>query len=316
MTWGAFSAVANAVSPSGCAAYTYALHAFLPYLRQPWYQFSEQQVDDPDVNGGTHPAFPFLTGHGGALQVGLFAFLGVRTDFENLYFSPSLPPQIPYLKVRKFYHAGATFHATMNTTHTNLTSSADVPILVGGKDLNSEATKLNLQANKTMTIENRMYFTNATYDNNLLQCLPVVSDDKTQAGQLAVGINDGATATAWQPENQDLARITVNTTSVEPRQVKGLHFDFGSRPFASATVWFYNVTAGVRSGNTIAVDNVMPNTPDPGPEKVIPVMGNTTTVEIPEAMNIWSGDFVQLTIEGCAGCEGGKGATVSEFAIY
>src|SRR3546814_19919133 len=69
MSFAAFAAAANEVSPSGCAAYTYTLKGFLPYLRGPWYQFSEQQIDDPTINGGTNPAFPFLTGHGGAMQI-------------------------------------------------------------------------------------------------------------------------------------------------------------------------------------------------------------------------------------------------------
>jgi hypothetical protein len=51
MTYSVFAIDANALSPSGCAAYTYALNSFLPYLRAPWYQFSEQAVDDPAKNG-------------------------------------------------------------------------------------------------------------------------------------------------------------------------------------------------------------------------------------------------------------------------
>jgi hypothetical protein len=51
MTYSVFAIDANALSPSGCAAYTYALNSFLPYLRAPWYQLSEQAVDDPAKNG-------------------------------------------------------------------------------------------------------------------------------------------------------------------------------------------------------------------------------------------------------------------------
>jgi hypothetical protein len=51
MTYSIFSVDANALSPSGCAAYTYALNGFLPYLRAPWYQFSEEAIDDPTENG-------------------------------------------------------------------------------------------------------------------------------------------------------------------------------------------------------------------------------------------------------------------------
>ena len=68
MTYSVFAVDANALSPSGCSAYTYTLNGFLPYLRAPWYQFSEQAVDDTALNGDTNPAFPFLTGHGGANQ--------------------------------------------------------------------------------------------------------------------------------------------------------------------------------------------------------------------------------------------------------
>lgn len=57
MTYSVFAVDANALSPSGCSVYTYTLNAMLPYLRAPWYQFSEQNVDDVNTNGGTNPAF-------------------------------------------------------------------------------------------------------------------------------------------------------------------------------------------------------------------------------------------------------------------
>ncbi|KAF4629958.1 hypothetical protein G7Y89_g8180 [Cudoniella acicularis] len=99
MTYSVFAVDANALSPSGCSAYTYTLNGFVPYLRAPWFQFSEQAVDDVALNGDTNPAFPFLTGHGGANQVVPFGFLGIRTDQPVLYLNPSLPPQISNLKV-------------------------------------------------------------------------------------------------------------------------------------------------------------------------------------------------------------------------
>ncbi|KAL8962737.1 MAG: hypothetical protein Q9183_005109, partial [Haloplaca sp. 2 TL-2023] len=76
MTYAIFSIVASEVVPSGCSSYTYQQYSEHPYARAPWFQFSEQLTDDFDTNGGTHPAFPFLTGHGGANQVTLFGYLG------------------------------------------------------------------------------------------------------------------------------------------------------------------------------------------------------------------------------------------------
>jgi hypothetical protein len=75
MTYAIFSIVANEVSPSGCSSYTYQQYSEQPYARAPWFQFSEQLLDDYTANGGTHPAYPFLTGHGGANQVVLFGYL-------------------------------------------------------------------------------------------------------------------------------------------------------------------------------------------------------------------------------------------------
>jgi hypothetical protein len=51
MTYSIFAVDANALSTSGCSAYTYTLGGFLPYLRAPWYQFSEQANDDFATNG-------------------------------------------------------------------------------------------------------------------------------------------------------------------------------------------------------------------------------------------------------------------------
>ncbi|KAH8669175.1 glycosyl hydrolase family 65 central catalytic domain-containing protein [Xylariales sp. PMI_506] len=340
MTFGVFAADANAVSPSGCAAYTYTLKAFLPYLRGPWFQFSEQQVDDYDLNGGTNPAFPFLTGHGGASQVAPYGFLGIRTDQSVLFLSPSLPPQIPHLKVRTFYYAGAAFSAVLNATHTALTRVSPVallnstytedekiPFVVGapGDEDASSQTSYEIAVNETIIIPNRLYWQNQTYPGNILQCLPVTSDDSYVAGQLPASGNDGAAATSWQPATNETASILIDTSSVVPRRVKGFYFDFGTRPAANATVWLYNQTVeGSNSSSSgtvtvVAVDGITPNAPTAGSGEVVPVSENTTTLALTDDLVIWTGDWVRLFIEGCIDCdasEGDMGATLSEFAIY
>lgn len=88
MTYSIFSIDASTLSVAGCASYTYLLAASQPYSRAPFYQsvfvcltsslgffltwsafrFSEQTSDIYASNGGTNPAFTFLTGHGGFLQ--------------------------------------------------------------------------------------------------------------------------------------------------------------------------------------------------------------------------------------------------------
>lgn len=328
MTFSAFAADANAVSPSGCAAYTYTLKTFLPYLREPWYQFSEQQIDDPSLNGGTNPAFPFLTGHGGALQIGPFGFLGVRTDRSVLFLSPSLPPQIPHLKIRTFYYAGAAFNAMMNMTHTNLTripppmmlndtfAGKSMPFVVGSA---GSETNYTIGVNQTVTIANRLYWQNPTYPNNILQCLPVTSPDAYVAGQLPAGANDGAIATSWQPMSVKAARILINTTSIPPRKVSGIYFDFGARPILNATVWFYNETKGMGVGPQLAINGPKTNASAQTGLAVVPVQTNTTNVMLNASLNVWTGDWVGLAVEGCAGCDmsdGMVGGTIAEFVVY
>jgi hypothetical protein len=336
MTYSVFAVDANALSPSGCSAYTYTLNGFLPYLRAPWFQFSEQAVDDVALNGDTNPAFPFLTGHGGANQVVPYGFLGIRTDQPVLYINPSLPPQISNVKVRTFYFAGATLSAVMNSTHTTLTrlstpssvgltdlyANTTLPLTVGTPNSpNSQSTDYTLAINQTITVPNRLYWQNLTYASNLLQCLPVKSSDAYAPGQFAQAAIDGATATRWQPATNESASLLVNMTTVPASPISGIFFDWGARPPKNVVVYLGNTTDGTGLfGNEIIItlDGIMPNLPyDAGAysssdQEVEPVQGNTTTVAVEGGA--WSGEYARLVVEGCWE-DDGEGATVGEFVL-
>jgi len=336
MTYSVFAVDANALSPSGCSAYTYTLNGFLPYLRAPWFQFSEQAVDDITLNGDTNPAFPFLTGHGGANQVVPFGFLGIRTDQPVLYLNPSLPPQISHVKVRTFYYAGATLSAIMNSTHTTITrlatpASAEVidqnanttlPFTVGTPNSpGSQSTNYNLAIKQTVTIPNRLYWQSLTHASNLLQCLPVKSEDTYAPGQFAEAAVDGATSTRWQPATNESASILVNMTTVPASPISGIFFDWGARPPRNVIVYIGNTTNGIGlSGNEIVieVDDVGPNLPydaeayASSSQQVEPVQGNFTMVDVEGGA--WSGEYVKLVIEGCWE-DDGLGATVGEIVL-
>jgi hypothetical protein len=333
MTYSVFAVDANALSPSGCSAYTYTLNGFLPYLRAPWFQFSEQAVDDVALNGNTNPAFPFLTGHGGANQVVPFGFLGIRTDQPVLYLNPSLPPQISHVRVRTFYFAGATLSASLNMTHTTITrlataSSAGVIDLYGNSTLpfsvgtpGSQTTDYSLAVNQTVTIPNRLYWQNLTHPSNLLQCLPVTSEDAYAAGQFAQAAIDGATSTRWQPASNESASLLVNMTTVPPHPISGIFFDWGARPPKNVIVEFGNRTDGENlsgTGIVVVIDGITPNLPydaaaySSSSQQVVPVTGNTTTVDVEGGA--WSGEYVKLIVEGCWENDG-EGATVGEFVL-
>lgn len=82
MTFPIFSIVSAAMLDTGCADESYLLKSIRPFLRGPFAQFSEQSNDNYLTNGGTHPAFPFLTAHGGFLQVILLGVFGMRFNYE------------------------------------------------------------------------------------------------------------------------------------------------------------------------------------------------------------------------------------------
>ncbi|KAH7356788.1 glycoside hydrolase family 65 protein [Rhexocercosporidium sp. MPI-PUGE-AT-0058] len=335
MTYSIFAINANELSPSGCSAYTYTQNGFEPYLRAPWYQFSEQVNDDPDTNGNTKPAFPFLTGHGGANQVIPFGYLGIRTTQPQLYIDPSLPPQIPYVKVRTFYYAGATFTATMNSTHTNLTRLATDPsvkvvdisanttvgVVVAAQDSESPNTNYTLAINQTITVPNRLYWQKVTSGGNINQCLPVTSDTKYAQGQFPFAAIDGATATRWQPINNETASITVNMTSIAPQLISNIHFNWGLRPARSAVVYLGNSTDGIANTANeveIMINGIEPDKPFDAAaaanstDEVLPVQGNVTTFSVVGGQ--WTGNYARLVIEGCWE-EDGDGATVGEFEL-
>lgn len=346
MTWAIFSIVAGAVSPSGCSAYTYHQNSYAPYARAPFFQLSEQMLDNASINGGTHPAYPFLTGHGGANQVVLFGYLGLRLlPDDAIHIEPNLPPQIPYVKYRTFYWRGWPISAQSNYTHTVMEraqtspletadqrfANKSIPVYVG---LSDNETLHELPAHAPLTVPNRQIGTVNTIEDNLIQCSPVSSTDDFEKGQFPLAVVDGATSTRWQPTSSNSSSVTVNLGSAGRSQTmaSGFHFEWADAPPVNATVLFHDsplqdpVTALRRPSpnNNVRVVANLTNIEQSGPydaasaelnEIKIPV-GNTTTVRLDDQVLI--GRFATLVISGnqaLAEAEPGVGATVAEWAI-
>ncbi|SMY22156.1 unnamed protein product [Zymoseptoria tritici ST99CH_1A5] len=332
MTYGVFSIVANRESPSGCASYTYDLYGSQPYTRGPWFQFSEQLIDDWTLNGGTHPAFPFLTGVGGANRVAVFGYLGLRLTPEHLNIDPSLPPQIPNLTYRTIYWQGWPIKAVSNSTHTTLTrlsaplenanttfTNSPIPVTIS-----LEGTEVySLHPNDTLTVPNRQIGETKTDPGNIAQCRPVSSDTDYVPGQFPLSAVDGAVSTVWQP----LYSNTTSSLTVELPQpfvpISAIHFDWAQAPPTSYRVTFHNLsdTTSVPAVNVTASDNVKISDPfNVENEFVIrPYMSNTTNVTLPEP--VWSARFATLEIRGNQAEVGtqneknGTGATVAEWGL-
>ena len=336
MTYGVFSIVANEVSLSGCSSYTYHLYGSKPYTRGPWFQFSEQLIDNYEANGGTHPAYPFLTGIGGANRVAVFGYLGLRLMLESLNVDPNLPPQIPYLEFRTIYWQGWPIKAISNQTHTTLTrlsgaldnanttfATAPIPVTIGinGQSLSGNSTVYHLAPGGTVTLPNRQIASINTVPGNLAQCQPVTSNTDHEIGQFPLSAVDGAVSTKWQPTHLNTASSLTVTLPQPFKPVTGLAFDWAQAPPVSYSVTFSNSSDGSNAVDVASDDDVQVSNkyvPAQAAE-IVQYTSNTTNVTLGSA--VWSGRFATLTIRGNRGLEGtenarnGTGATVAEFAV-
>jgi trehalose/maltose hydrolase-like predicted phosphorylase len=327
MTYGVFSIVANEVSSSGCAAYTYDLYSSQPYSRAPWFQYSEQLLDNYQANGGTHPAFPFLTGMGGANRVAVFAYLGLHLLLDSFDINPSLPPQISYVRYRTVYWQGHPISAWSNTTHTTLTRTsnalpnANSTFLTTGipvTQFNGQKQLGTLTLSGTLVIPNRLIGFNATQDGNIAQCKPVTSAQSYEPGQFPLSAVDGAITTKWQPvASNATAAIVVDLGTVGVSiPVVGFHLDWAQHPPTSWQVDFASTQDFGSGVNTVYNStNVAISVPyDPSKAAdIAPYTSNTTDVTLSSAVPATR--FVRLSIFGNQGDEPEQGATVAEFTV-
>ncbi|KAL1956658.1 hypothetical protein VTO42DRAFT_6908 [Malbranchea cinnamomea] len=352
MTYAIFSIVANEISPSGCSAYTYAQYAYSPYIRAPFFQFSEQVTDDWSLNDGTHPAFPFLTGHGGANQVVLFGYLGYRMmpDYV-LHLDPNLPPQIQYVRYRTFYWRGWPLQAYSNYTHTTIQRARDVPPLstadpqfanapipvhVGPE---SNVTVYSLPPTGPLVIVNRQIGSKNTFAGNLVQCQPVTSPNDFIPGQFPIAAVDGAASTKWQPiRARGTSSITVTfPDSALSSRISGFGFDWAQSPPVSAKILLHDQPLATPRDIDISSDHVPSGTfvvaelptitlSDPYDPRttdlniIVPYKGNTTNITLAEPVPVTRYATLLVTGNQALGeneveAGDGPGATVAEWSI-
>lgn len=331
MTYGVFSIIANEVSPSGCSSYTYHLYSSKPYTRGPWYQFSEQLTDNYEANGGTHPAFPFLTGIGGANRVAVFGYLGLRLMLDSLNVDPNLPPQIPHLDYRLFYWQGWPIDAVSNQTHTVMKRPSDVdaldnanqtfanaaiPVTIGITGENK--TSYELSPGGSVTIPNRQIGDIKTVPGNLAQCMPVHASGSHVVGQFPLSAVDGAISTKWQPTSAS-EESSIRVSLPEPYlPITELKFDWAQAPPMSYKVTFSNSSDGSDAVDVSSNDNVKVSNPyvPAKADEIVAYASNSTNVTL--SSPVYSGKFATLTVKGnhaLGKSQKGVGASVAEFAI-
>jgi len=343
MTYSSFAVVANEVSPSGCSSFTYNMYSSSPYARAPWYQYSEQLLDNVKANGGTHPAFPFLTGMGGTNRVAIFGYLGLGLYYDKLDIDPSLPPQIEYLNYRTFYWQGHGINATSNSTHTTLIRlpqdthtlpsanttyfTQPIPVTVGTRSGRANFTTTYSLGFEPLVIPNRLIGETQTVAGNILQCktlLPTIQGN--QPGQFPIAAIDGAASTKWQPYfSNTTSYLTVNLSSTAPVPIRSVMMDWGAQPPSHFAIFFSNTSlppfttdssASERDVRLVAAGEVAISAPwDPVTAYEIKTyIGNQTNVTLEHA--VWSGRYAHLAIRGNQVRQGAEaGGTVAEWNL-
>lgn len=329
MTWSMYAIAANSLATSGCAFWTYLVKSFQPYIRGPWYQYSEQQDDEPGVldpltGNAINTAFPFLTGHGGLLQIFTAGFLGLRVTHRNLLINPSLPPQIRNFKPPIQFYNGAVVSFHMNRTHTSITrrdashfdglvpdqyGKEAMPVTVGRGVDDPDARTVFLRVNETKVVENRLYDKEVHVPGNILQCHGASSTH----GELAFAATDGYGGTFWQSDASDVtAALVVDIGSSQtPRLLRAIQLDFAMRPPKHVKVSISN-SSNFEPEIVLADEDIGITNPWIRDSPVVKYVGNMTTIQLCNA--VWSGAFAKLEVTGCW-TDDGAGATVAEFAL-
>jgi len=330
MTYSVFSVVASSASPAGCSAYTYDLYSSEPYVRAPWFQFSEQLNDNYNTNGLTHPAYPFLTGMGGNNRVSVFGYLGLRLELNSFSINPSIPPQVQYIRYRTIYWQGHAIAASSNQTHTTLRrlsralqnanstfTQSPIPVTIA-----FDPTVHNLYRNASLVFPNRQVGLIKTIPGNIAQCQPAVSAQEYVAGQFPLAAVDGAVSTTWQPlyANQSATLNVTLGAAGASQPIIGFAFDWAQNPPQSYSISFTNSSSSTATAELIEVyasQAVAVSMPYNALEsaRILPYMSNTTNVTL--ASTVYGGKFALLTIYGSqeSSSNDGAGATVAEWAI-
>ncbi|KAH0489787.1 hypothetical protein TgHK011_001285 [Trichoderma gracile] len=322
MTWSIYAISEAQLQKKGCAAYTYLQRSSEPYIRKPFYQFSEAQLDSqpPGVENpafifGLNPAFPFLTGAGGFLQVLTHGLTGMRPSVNTFYLDPMLPPQLSDgLEVKGMKWQNASFDVLIEMDNTTITrrrtSSREkkhVTLeILGG---NTGAKEYRLGEGESIVVPTRR--PDISYSpRDLALCRSVVSDSEWIAGNYPFAVVDGSKSTAWQPATPDEASLIVDIGELQ--EVSKVLLFWGGVPPSQ-----FSLSGGREPDSDFEkltpVQTVEISAPyDAHDAAIVQIReGNVTAVEFRRPVQL---RFLRLTMAGSY-TRDGLGATVAEIQI-
>ncbi|KAI3405879.2 ATH1 [Candida oxycetoniae] len=245
MTYPIFSVVAAKLAATGCASQSYLHKALQPYLRGPFAQFSEQNNDDYNINGGTHPAFPFLTGHGGFLQAALLGLTGMRHKFtidkDNkisriLHLDPiALPCLGEGVRYDSIHYDNHTISMNINQTHFTIKNNGKT--FPKARDYIQLALSERNPAHGSYQLKDEeerafpLTVLKKSFVDSISECGDATFYNITEGafGVAAISMNDGDNTTRWQAKSNDMTgKVMVDLHSI--KNVSAVEFNWADRP--------------------------------------------------------------------------------------
>lgn len=326
-------------TPPNCVGYTRLLQSGNPYERE-FSQFSEQVDDYYLSNGGTNPAYTFLTGHGGYLQSYTHGLLGYRTTNDSdhtLYIDPNLPPQLARhggITIKGVRHGRSSVDITIQEQHTTVTlvkGKKSIKVRSGpsgkkqtirlGQSVHVE-TRTLAQMEKVGPKQSKNYALCGTISDAADAPLANASSTIHSGTNIAQGANDGSNATYFQASRADIPTSLIVDLR-EKRRLHQMHLNFGSLPpkILSVSILQSNGSSTDQHNHKVIVDRIPINITQPYNASTallvqLPVNFNTTDVDLTQSGQIESARFVNITLEGVATPQDlGYGATLLEFIL-
>ncbi|PLN76121.1 glycoside hydrolase family 65 protein [Aspergillus taichungensis] len=314
MTWSAFAISEAQTETQGCAAYTYLLRSYEPYIRKPFYQFSETALDsmsedNPAFPFGFNPAFPFLTGAGGFLQIFTHGLTGMRLHLEHLHFDPVLPPQLPDgVVVKGLKWRGATLDVTVGLNNSVISRrlspedlNEQVLIHVGDSD-----KTLELLPGQSITVPTRRPDLRA---KNLAACTRVSSASEFVSQMYPLSVVDGSNSTYWQPIDT-VASVIVDLG--KPQSVSGVNLIWGPNPPRTFDLGIKVIEDD--DFDCLSTNSVVSVSSPYRPEEAELVRIREPNITTNRFDNIYQVRYINLTVKGSWAT--GQSATVAELDVF
>ncbi|WPK25897.1 hypothetical protein PUMCH_003233 [Australozyma saopauloensis] len=245
MTFPIFSIVASETLDSGCSSESFLMKSVQPYLRGPFAQFLEQSNDNFESNGGTNPAFPFLTANGGFLQAILRGLLGMRYGHESvngklrrfLQFKAHELSSIPKgVFIPEIVYMNQTLALNLSSkalTITNTGSIDDSNDSLGIIDLKvftgpNEFVKTNLKPHETKKFELLSRKKARVHSLTECGCAAFTNINAGKAGDVTLLMHDGSNSTRWKAGQSSTSKILIDLK--QKKKVKAGLINWGSLP--------------------------------------------------------------------------------------